>query len=187
MRLFFSVFLINSFLAIFLGMLVLELTEQILEYLFGTFFFAIISTLLTYYSAKKPSSLMLKRLSIITLEVAIFLNFGNLVTFWTTFAPFYFCCIENYWIVALSWSHIVPQFLLLANLFLSDARILRKDVMWGSGTVIFVFFALFAVVALFAPLALLPCLLLHVHDRLLLLHVLLKMQQYICTCMLLLT
>ena len=45
MRLFFSVFLINSFLAIFLGMLVLELTEQILEYLFETFFFAIISTL----------------------------------------------------------------------------------------------------------------------------------------------
>ena len=42
---FFSVFLINSFLAIFLGMLVLELTEQILEYLFRTFFFAIISTL----------------------------------------------------------------------------------------------------------------------------------------------
>ena len=45
MRLFFSVFLINTFFAIFLGMLVLELTEQILEYLFGTFFFAIISTL----------------------------------------------------------------------------------------------------------------------------------------------
>ena len=121
---------------IFLPMMIVPVILNGPEYLFRYITqwgieFAIISTLLTYYSAKNPSSLMLKRLSIVTLEIAIFLNFGNLVTFWTTFAPFYFCCIENYWIVALSWSHIVPQFLLLANLFLSDARILRKDVMWG--------------------------------------------------------
>ena len=45
MRLFFSVFLIKGFLAIFLGMLVIVLTKQILEYLFGAFFLAIISTL----------------------------------------------------------------------------------------------------------------------------------------------
>ena len=56
MRLFFSVFAINSFLVIFLGILVLELTEQILEYLFGTFFFAIISTLEPIISTLKTTT-----------------------------------------------------------------------------------------------------------------------------------
>ena len=92
---------------------------------------ATISTLLTYFAAKKPDNSKLNRIALIGLEIAIFLTIGTMIAFWSSFPNIYFCCIETYWIFSLSISHIIPQLIVLTNLFLSDIKINVKDGLFG--------------------------------------------------------
>ena len=84
---------------------------------------ATISTLLTYFAARKPDNSKLNRIALISLEITIFVSIGTMIAFWSSFPNIYFCCIEAYWIFSLSISHIIPQLIVLANLFLSDIQI----------------------------------------------------------------
>ena len=93
---------------------------------------ATISMILIYFAAKNPDSLKLNKISLICFEIAIFLTIGTMVSFWSSFPNIYFCCIETYWIVALSISHIIPQFIILTNLFLTDIKIKLKDGIYGA-------------------------------------------------------
>ncbi len=93
---------------------------------------ATISMILIYFAAKKPDSSKLNKIALICFEIAIFLTIGTMISFWTSFPNIYFCCIETYWIVALSISHIIPQFIILTNLFLTDIKIKLKDGIYGA-------------------------------------------------------
>ena len=92
---------------------------------------ATISMILTYFAAKKPENSKLNRIALISLEIAIYLTIGTMMSFWTSFPNIYFCCIETYWIVSLSISHIIPQIIILSNLFLTKTRINIKDGIYG--------------------------------------------------------
>lgn len=94
--------------------------------------FATIATIFMFLSSKFPGNNFLKRMSLILLESALFLNLGAMITFWYIFPSYYFCCIEVYWIVALSWSHVVPQIILLMNLFLCDINIRLRGLFFGT-------------------------------------------------------
>tara|TARA_B100001113_G_scaffold306558_1_gene267803 strand:- start:508 stop:1137 length:630 start_codon:yes stop_codon:yes gene_type:complete len=93
--------------------------------------FATIATILMFISSKFPNNNILNRVSLLFLESALFLNLGAMITFWYIFPGYYFCCIEIYWIIALSWSHLVPQIILLMNLFLCDINIRLKGLFFG--------------------------------------------------------
>ena len=93
---------------------------------------ATISTILIYFSAKNPDNEKLNKISLITFEIAIFLTIATMISFWVSFPNIYFCCIETYWKVALTISHIIPQAIILSNLFLSDVKINLKDGMYGA-------------------------------------------------------
>ncbi len=93
---------------------------------------ATISTILIYFSAKNPDNEKLNKISLITFEIAIFLTVATMISFWVSFPNIYFCCIETYWKVALTISHIIPQAIILSNLFLSDVKINLKDGMYGA-------------------------------------------------------
>ncbi|MED5485861.1 MAG: hypothetical protein VYE59_04520 [Candidatus Thermoplasmatota archaeon] len=93
---------------------------------------ATISMILIYFAAKNPDSLKLNKISLICFEIAIFLTIGTMVSFWSSFPNIYFCCIETYWIVALSISHLIPQLIILTNLFLTNTKINLKDGIYGA-------------------------------------------------------
>lgn len=93
---------------------------------------ATISMVLTYFAAKYPKNSKINRIALISLEVAIYLTIGTMISFWTSFPNIYFCCIETYWIVSLSISHIIPQLIILANLFLTDIKINVRDGIFGA-------------------------------------------------------
>ena len=93
---------------------------------------ATMATILMYLSSKFPNNKKLKKWSLLLLEVALFMSLGAMFTFWYIFPGHYFCCIETYWIIALSWSHVVPQIILLMNLFLCDVNIRLKGLFFGT-------------------------------------------------------
>ena len=92
---------------------------------------ATISTRLPYFAARKPDHSKLNRIALISLEITIFVSIGTMIAFWSSFPNIYFCCIEAYWIFSLSISHIIPQLIVLANLFLSDIKINVKEGLFG--------------------------------------------------------
>jgi len=93
---------------------------------------ATISMILTYFAAKNPDNSKLNEIALIFFEIAIFLTIGTMISFWTSFPNIYFCCIETYWIVALSISHLIPQLIILTNLFLTNTKINLKDGIYGA-------------------------------------------------------
>ena len=93
---------------------------------------ATIATILIYFSAKKPDNVKLNKIALITFEIAIYLTVATMVSFWVSFPNIYFCCIETYWKVALTISHIIPQVIILSNLFLSDVKIYLKHGIFGA-------------------------------------------------------
>ena len=93
---------------------------------------ATIATILIYFSAKNPDNIKLNKIALITFEIAIYLTVATMVSFWVSFPNIYFCCIETYWKVALTISHIIPQVIILSNLFLSDVKIYLKHGIFGA-------------------------------------------------------
>ena len=93
---------------------------------------ATIATILIYFSAKNPDNVKLNKIALITFEIAIYLTVATMVSFWVSFPNIYFCCIETYWKVALTISHIIPQVIILSNLFLSDVKIYLKHGIFGA-------------------------------------------------------
>ncbi len=93
---------------------------------------ATIATILIYFSAKKPDNFKLNKIALITFEIAVYLTVATMISFWVSFPNIYFCCIETYWKVALTISHIIPQAIILSNLFLSDVKINLKDGIYGA-------------------------------------------------------
>ena len=93
---------------------------------------ATIATILIYFSAKNPDNIKLNKIALITFEIAIYLTVATMISFWVSFPNIYFCCIETYWKVALTISHIIPQVIILSNLFLSDVKIYLKHGIFGA-------------------------------------------------------
>jgi len=93
---------------------------------------ATIATILIYFSAKNPDNIKLNKIALITFEIAIYLTVATMISFWVSFPNIYFCCIETYWKVALTISHIIPQVIILSNLFLSNVKINLKDGFYGA-------------------------------------------------------
>ena len=65
----------------------------------------------------------LEKIASASLGAAIYLALGTMVGVWVAFARVYFPLISTYWIVALTWSHIIPQVILLINLRFSNIQI----------------------------------------------------------------
>lgn len=83
---------------------------------------ATIALVVGYLHEKYPQ-LNLGKVASATLGAAICLAMATMVAFWIAFARVYFPLISVYWIIALTWSHIVPQALLLINLRYSEVEI----------------------------------------------------------------
>ena len=83
---------------------------------------ATIAFIVGYLHEKYPQ-LNLGKVASATLGAAICLAMATMVAFWIAFARVYFPLISVYWIIALTWSHIVPQTLLLINLRYSEVEI----------------------------------------------------------------
>ena len=83
---------------------------------------ATIALFLGYLNDRYPNW-KLEIVSSASLGASIYLALGTMVAFWYAFARVYFPVISNYWIVALTWSHIIPQVLLLVNLRLSKVQL----------------------------------------------------------------
>ncbi len=83
---------------------------------------ATIALLIGYLHDRYPTWDLEKAASA-SLGAAIYLSLGTMVGFWYAFARVYFPLISTYWIVALTWSHIIPQALLLINLRLSNIQL----------------------------------------------------------------
>ncbi|MFL2976931.1 MAG: hypothetical protein ACJZ49_05230 [Candidatus Thalassarchaeaceae archaeon] len=83
---------------------------------------AIISLLIGYLHERYPTW-NLEKVASASLGAAIYLALGTMVAFWVAFARVYFPLISIYWIVALTWSHIIPQAILFIYLRYSDIQI----------------------------------------------------------------
>ncbi len=83
---------------------------------------ATIAFLIGYLSEKYPQ-LNLSKVASAIFGAALYLAMGTMVGFWFAFARVYFPVISTYWIVALTWSHIMPQALLVINLRYSEIEI----------------------------------------------------------------
>ena len=81
-----------------------------------------IAILIGYLHERYPQRNLGKAANV-SLGVAIYLALGTMFAFWIAFARVYFPVIGYEWIVALTWSHIAPQVILLVNLRLSDVQL----------------------------------------------------------------
>jgi len=81
-----------------------------------------IAMLLSYLHERYPQR-NLGTTASASLGVAIYLALGTMFAFWFAFARVYFPVISSKWIVALTWSHIIPQVILLVNLRASNVRL----------------------------------------------------------------